>query len=99
MERDILVELNDAVQRCPASERDECPANREENQSDIDVQNQRRRASYYESRAKGVARYLQVVLERIVDACEGENEPVKENEHEDEAAMRVSKVSPQHNEL
>ena len=58
MEGDVLVELDDAVQRSLSGEGDERSADGEQNQGDIDVQNQRCRSGNHVCRSKRIPRYL-----------------------------------------
>jgi len=58
MEGDVFIELDDAVQRRLASQRDECAANGEEDERDINVKDKGCRTGNHEGRAEGISRNL-----------------------------------------
>lgn len=58
VEGNVLVELDDAVQRSLSCERDERSTDREKDQGNIDVQNQRCRSCNHVCRSKRIPRYL-----------------------------------------
>lgn len=84
VEGDILVELDDSVERRLSSQGDERSANREKNEGDIDVENQSGRTRDHESRPKGISSYLQVFLDGKVDEAEREQNSVEKHEYENE---------------
>lgn len=90
VEGDVLVKLDDAVQRRLPGDRDEGPADGEENQGDIDMEDERRGPGDHVCWPECVARGLETVLDRVVDETEGEHESVQEYEDEDEAEIDVS---------
>ena len=72
VEGDVLVELDDAVERRLSGQRDESPADGEEDEGDVDMKNQGGRTGYRKRRAERVSCYLEVVLD--CEVYEGEAE-------------------------
>lgn len=92
VEGDVLVELDDAVERSLSKERDEGSADGEEDDADIDVEDQSGRSSNDEGEAKGGSRCRQAVLETVVDAGKGKDEGMGQHENEDES-VRIESVT------
>lgn len=90
VEGDILVELDDTVQRCLPGDGDEGPADGEEDQGDIDMEDEGRGPRYHVRWPECVARGLETVLDSVVDETEGKHKSVQEYEDEDEAGIDVS---------
>lgn len=76
VEGDVLVELENSVERRLAQQRDEGSADGEEDDADVDVKNQRGRTCNDESEAKVSTRGFETFFLRVMDAGEGEDEGV-----------------------
>jgi hypothetical protein len=76
VEGDVLVELENSVERRLAQQRDESSADREEDDADVDVKNQRGRTRNDESEAKVTTRGFETFFLGVMDAGEREDEGV-----------------------
>ena len=76
VEGDVLVELDDTVERRAPKQRNERTADGEENHSHIDMKHQSRSSRYGKCEAKCLLRALQALLLGIVHAAESEHQPV-----------------------
>lgn len=70
VEGDVLVELNDAVERRLTCQRNKCPADGEQDHGDVEMQYQRCRSSNHVRRSEDIAGSLKIVLDSVVDETE-----------------------------
>lgn len=85
VESDVLVELDNAVERRLAQEGDEGAADGEEDDADVDMEDKGGRTGDGKGESEGIAGALERVLEAVVDAAKGEDEAMRDDEDENEA--------------
>jgi len=93
MEGNVLIKLNDAVQRRLSSQGDERPADWKENHGHIEMQNQRGSSSYRVCDAEGAPRDVKIVLDLIIHEAEREDHCMRYREDEDETDSKLAIIS------